>query len=36
MKEKIVHALVILVIVAVAGNSATLSGIMFPATKPLP
>jgi hypothetical protein len=36
MKEKIVHALVILLVVAIAGNSSTLSGIMFPSSKPLP
>jgi hypothetical protein len=36
MKEKLIHGLVILLVVAVAGNSATLSNLIFPATKPLP
>jgi hypothetical protein len=36
MKEKIIHGLVIVLVIAVCGNSATLSNLIFPATKPLP
>jgi hypothetical protein len=36
MKQHLVPILITVVIVAILGNSATLSNIVFPATKPLP